>query len=117
MKPKEGRLLNPLEQIWLMGQLQLCYADLKGVCEQPDSTHRAKLPVFKELLKAGNNRAPFTPTEMADLWVDCALLVGSVCSERVTVFVKEKKKTRRQRDADKEAQGFYIYTKTFTCHS
>ena len=92
MKPKEGRLLNPLEQIWLMGQLQLCYADLKGVCEQPDSTHRAKLPVFKELLKAGNNRAPFTPTEMADLWVDCALLVGSVCSERVTVFIKEKKK-------------------------
>lgn len=57
---------------------------------------------------------PSHPLRWQTLWVDYTLLVGSVCWEKVTVFVKGN---WRQRDADKETQGFYIYTKTFTSHS
>lgn len=63
---EELHTANLLKHIPLMGSLQLCYVDLKAVCEQHISAHRAKLPAWNELLKAGNNRVPFTPTEMVD---------------------------------------------------
>lgn len=49
---------------------------------------------------------------MVDLWVDCVLLVGSVCLERVIVFVKEKKKKYGGREMlIKKFRGFIYILK------